>query len=78
VHLFGHLSWPVIPEIAQKMHAALMPAPQIIPWPHEPMREYLDQLEAGIPVVAPEVLVAKITDEQIAEWQQRFAGSETS
>jgi methionyl-tRNA synthetase len=78
VHLFGHLSWPVIPEIARKMHEAIMPAPNVIPWPSQPMREFLDQLEAGMPVRAPDVLVAKITDEQIAEWQQRFAGSETT
>ena len=39
------------------------------------MREYLDQLESGMPVQAPEVLIAKITDEQVAEWQQRFAGA---
>jgi hypothetical protein len=55
-----------------------MPAPEILPWPHAPMREYLDQLDAGMPVHAPEVLVAKITDEQIAEWQQRFAGAATT
>ncbi|HTT81916.1 MAG TPA: methionine--tRNA ligase [Rhizomicrobium sp.] len=75
VHLFGHLSWPVIPVIARKMHEAIMPAPEIIPWPDGPMREFLDQLETGMLVQVPEVLVAKITDEQIAEWQQRFAGS---
>ncbi len=75
VHLFSHLSWPVIPEIARRMHAAIMPAPDIIPWPDGPMREYLDQLEAGMRVSAPEVLVAKITDEQVAEWRERFAGA---
>jgi len=75
VHLFGHLSWPVIPDIARKMHDAIMPAPRIIPWPDEPMREYLDQLDAGAPIQPPEVLIAKITDDQVAEWQQRFAGS---
>jgi methionyl-tRNA synthetase len=76
VHLFGHLAWPVIPSIARQMHEAIMPAPGIIPWPGEPMREFLDQLEAGMPVKAPDVLVAKITDEQIAEWQVRFAGDD--
>ncbi|HEX4159494.1 MAG TPA: methionine--tRNA ligase [Rhizomicrobium sp.] len=78
VHLFGHLSWPVIPDIARRMHEAIMPAPRVIPWPGEPMREFLDQLESGMPVTAPDVLIAKITDEQVAEWQQRFAGSATA
>jgi methionyl-tRNA synthetase len=77
VHLFGHLAWPVIPAIARKMHEAILPAPEIISWPHERMHEYLDQLEAGLPVRAPDVLIAKITDEQVSEWQHRFAGGES-
>jgi methionyl-tRNA synthetase len=48
----------------------------IIPWPDAPMAEELDQLEAGQPIGAPEVLFAKITDEQIAEWTARFDGEE--
>jgi methionyl-tRNA synthetase len=64
----------VIPDLGRKMHEAIMPAPKIIPWPKEPMREFLDQLEPGMMVRPPEVLVAKVTDDQIAEWQQRFAG----
>jgi methionyl-tRNA synthetase len=56
------------------MHEAIMPAPDVIPWPDAPMQEFLDQLDAGMPVRAPDVLVAKITDEQIDLWQQRFAG----
>jgi methionyl-tRNA synthetase len=74
VHLFGHLSWPVIPTVAQKIHDAIQAAPAIIPWPGEPMAEFLDQLEAGQTIQAPEVLFAKITDEQIAEWTERFGG----
>ncbi len=49
VHLFAHLSWPVIPESAQKIHQAVMEAPEIIPWPDEPMAEFLDGLEPGKP-----------------------------
>jgi methionyl-tRNA synthetase len=74
VHLFGHLSWPVIPTAARTIHHAIQEAPEIIPWPEEPMAEFLDQLEYGIPIAAPEVLFAKITDEQIAEWRTRFGG----
>ena len=51
-----------------------MPAPAVIPWPDEPMAEFLDQLEAGQPINPPPVLFAKITDEQIAEWKARFGG----
>jgi methionyl-tRNA synthetase len=76
VHLFGHLSWPVIPNAARTIHNALMEAPEIIPWPDEPMAEFLDGLEQGQPIQAPPVLFAKITDEQIAAWEARFGGSE--
>jgi methionyl-tRNA synthetase len=76
VHLFGHLSWPVIPNAAKTIHNAVMEAPDIIPWPDEPMAEFLDGLEQGQPIQAPPVLFAKITDEQIAAWESRFGGSD--
>jgi methionyl-tRNA synthetase len=76
VHLFGHLSSPFIPKAAKKIHEAVMEAPDLIPWPDEPMTEFLDGLTPGKPIYPPEVLFAKITDEQIAEWEQRFGGSE--
>ena len=78
VHLFAHLAWPVIPAFAHKIHSALQDAPDIIPWPDQPMAQYLDQLEPGAPVKAPDLLVAKITEEQIAEWTTRFAGSDAA
>jgi methionyl-tRNA synthetase len=78
VHLFGHLAWPIIPASAKKIHEAIQSAPKIIPWPSEPMAEFLDQLEVGQAIAAPDVLFAKITDEQIAEWKVRFGGTGTS
>jgi methionyl-tRNA synthetase len=75
VHLFGHLSWPVMPTAARAIHHAIQQAPEIIPWPDEPMAEFLDQLEAGQKIGPPDVLFAKITDEQIAEWRLRFGGT---
>jgi methionyl-tRNA synthetase len=74
VHLFGHLAWPVIPTAARAVHDAIMTAPEIIPWPDQPMAQFLDQLEAGHAIHPPEVLFAKIADEQIAEWKTRFGG----
>ncbi len=75
VHLFGHLAWPVIPSSAKKIHEAIQTAPAIIPWPSAPMVKELDQLEAGQAIAPPDVLFAKITEEQIAEWKQRFGGT---
>jgi methionyl-tRNA synthetase len=74
VHLFGHLAWPIIPTSARRIHLAIQDAPEVIPWPEGPMAEFLDALERGAPVGVPDVLFAKITDEQIAEWRARFGG----
>jgi methionyl-tRNA synthetase len=78
VHLFGHLSWPVMPTIARKMHEAIMPAPAIIPWPDAKMAEFLDELDAGHAIGTPDVLFAKITDEQVEMWKLRFGGQEAA
>jgi methionyl-tRNA synthetase len=78
VHLFGHLAWPVIPSAARVIHDAIMEAPDIIPWPTVPMAEFLDQLEAGQAIRVPDMLFAKIADEQVGEWQMRFGGEEVS
>ncbi len=75
VHLFGHLAWPVMPTAARAIHHAIQAAPEIIPWPSEAMAEFLDQLEPGQTINPPDVLFAKITDEQIGEWQVRFGGT---
>ena len=78
VHLFGHLAWPVIPSAARIVHDAIMPAPEIIPWPQEPMAQFLDQLDAGQPIQVPELLFAKIADEQVTDWKARFGGEDPS
>jgi methionyl-tRNA synthetase len=75
VHLFGHLSWPIIPGAAVKIHEAAMEAPDIIPWPDEPMAEFLNGLTPGDAVKVPDVLFAKIEDAKIAEWETRFGGT---
>jgi methionyl-tRNA synthetase len=52
-----------------------MPVPDLIPWPDEPMAEFLDQLDAGLTIHSPDVLFAKITEQQLAEWTERFGGT---
>ena len=76
VHLFGHLAWPVIPSAARLIHDAIQPAPDLIPWPAWALVDFLDPLEAGLPVAVPPGLFAKITDEQITEWKTRFGGED--
>jgi methionyl-tRNA synthetase len=79
VHMFSHLAWPIIPTAARAIHEMIQPVAgnaDVIPWPEGPMSEELDQLEAGQPIRAADVLFAKITDEQIAEWTARFGGED--
>ncbi len=79
VHTFSHLAWPITPTAARTIHETIQPVAgdaAVIPWPEGPMAEELDQLEPGQPIRAADVLFAKITDEQIAEWTARFGGPE--
>jgi methionyl-tRNA synthetase len=75
VHLLGHLSWPVMPTMARAIHDVIQESPPVIPWPDEPMAQFLDQLEPGQKINPPEVLFAKITEEQVVEWRTRFGGT---
>jgi len=78
VHTFSHLAWPVMPRMAIKIHETIQPIAgggDMLPWPSDPMVRELDQLEAGQPIRAADVLFAKISDEQITEWTKRFGGA---
>jgi hypothetical protein len=46
----------------------------VIPFPNDSMAVLLDDLSPGQPIKAPEALITKISDEQIAEWKARFGG----
>lgn len=76
VHLFAHLSEPIIPETARKMHESLLPAPPVLPWPGGNLKDTLQRIEAGQSFKVPDVLFQKVTDEQIAEWRDRFGAEE--
>jgi methionyl-tRNA synthetase len=78
VHIFAHLVFPVMPDMARKIHEAIQPIAYengSIPWVEMEMAEELDQLEAGQPINPPDVLVAKITDEQIEALKIQFGGA---
>ena len=76
VHLFGHASYAIIPTTARTIHETLAPAPEIIGWPDQKMRDFLRQMAVGTEVSVPPVLFAKIDDAQIAAWKARFGGEE--
>jgi methionyl-tRNA synthetase len=71
IHLFGQLSEPLIPESAARLQAifALESAER---WPSHGQARALETLAEGTAFAVPEVLFAKITDEQLDEWKSRF------
>ncbi|MBB1491229.1 methionine--tRNA ligase [Paracoccus sp. MC1854] len=71
IRFYAVLSAPFIPFAADSMLAAMRT--QDRSWPDN-VTAALDTLTAGHAFEVPEVLFAKITDEQRDEWQERFQG----
>jgi methionyl-tRNA synthetase len=71
IPLYATLAAPFIPDAAAKMLAGMKIADA--GWPDE-VPAAVAQLPAGHAFEVPEVLFAKITDEQREEWAERFAG----
>ncbi|MCB1407386.1 MAG: class I tRNA ligase family protein, partial [Rhodobacteraceae bacterium] len=74
IRLYAVLSQPFVPDAAQTMMAAL--ACEDWSWPSD-VGPALAILPPGQAFVTPEVLFAKITDDQREDWQSRFAGVRT-
>ncbi|MFN3972571.1 MAG: methionine--tRNA ligase [Gemmobacter sp.] len=71
IRFYAVISRPFIPDAAQAMMAALRCADWT--WPGD-VAAALDLLPAGHGYDVPENLFRKITDEERADWQTRFAG----
>ena len=71
IRLHAVLSAPFIPFAAQAMLAALRTDDRR--WPQD-VAAALTALPPGHAFDVPEVLFAKITDEQRTEWEERFKG----
>jgi len=74
IRLYANLAAPFIPDASTTMLTAMNA--QNADWPTD-MVEALHSLPAGHAFVVPEVLFAKISDEQREDWQMRFAGVRT-
>jgi methionyl-tRNA synthetase len=74
VGLYAVLSRPFIPDAAQQMMDALGSTDWS--WPDDP-EAALNALPPGHAFTVPELTFRKITDEERAEWQGRFAGVRT-
>ena len=72
IRLYAVLSAPFIPQASDTLMAALNSDDRS--WPDDAAAA-LSALPAGHGFTVPEVLFAKITDEQREEWQERFSGT---
>ncbi|WP_107495147.1 methionine--tRNA ligase [Thalassobius sp. I31.1] len=72
VRLYAVLSAPFIPDASTKMLAAMKT--KSADWPGD-VAEFLAALPAGHSFEVPDVLFAKISDEDREAWQERFAGT---
>jgi methionyl-tRNA synthetase len=78
VRIFAVVSAPVVPETADKMFAALAATPEERRWFTHPISDELRAIAPGRAFQVPDVLLRKITDDEIAAWSLRFAGVATA
>ena len=74
IRLYAVLSAPFIPDASETMLKAMNA--EGADWPDD-VAGFLASLPAGHGFTVPDVLFAKITDEQREDWQTRFAGVRT-
>ncbi len=72
IRVYAVLSAPFIPDASAKLLSAMNTLDTA--WPDD-MGKALNALPAGHPFTVPDNLFAKITDEQRAEWAEKFAGT---
>ena len=69
---FAQISEPFLPDAADSIRASFGSIPA--QWPSE-VASAVETLQPGHGFVVPDNLFAKVTDDQVAEWQDRFSGT---
>ncbi|MGW3668514.1 methionine--tRNA ligase [Streptomyces sp. NPDC005141] len=75
IHLYSVVSEPFIPASARAMRSAFALADDTATWVTPDEARALSFLPSGTPFTVPPVLFAKITDEDLASYKERFGGS---
>ncbi|MFD7876947.1 methionine--tRNA ligase [Streptomyces sp. NPDC059766] len=75
IHLYSVVSEPFIPASAATMRAAFTLADDTAVWVTEAEAKSLTAVPAGTPFTVPPVLFAKLTDEDLETYKERFGGS---
>ncbi|MBW5486041.1 methionine--tRNA ligase [Streptomyces bambusae] len=76
IHLYSVVSEPFIPASARAMRSAFTLADDTAAWVTPEQAQALDAVPAGTPFTVPPVLFAKITDEDLESYRERFGGAE--
>ncbi|MEV5606887.1 methionine--tRNA ligase [Streptomyces sp. NPDC052225] len=74
IHLYSVVSEPFIPSSSAAMRAAFDLAGDDATWVTAEQATSLDTVPAGTPFTVPPVLFAKITDEDLESYKERFGG----
>ncbi|MFJ4034760.1 methionine--tRNA ligase [Streptomyces griseoluteus] len=74
IHLYAVVSEPFIPASAAAMRAAFSLPDDTAAWITEAEAKSLTTLAPGIPFTVPPVLFAKLTDEDLETYKERFGG----
>lgn len=74
VRIFSVLALPIIPETAAKALASLGVEAKGVEWPRENAATELAVLAPGTAFSVPPPLFAKVTDDQVDAWKERFLG----
>ncbi|MGW5043448.1 methionine--tRNA ligase [Streptomyces griseoluteus] len=76
IHLYAVVSEPFIPASAAAMRAAFSLPDDTAAWVTQEEARTLTTLQPGIPFTVPPVLFAKLTDEDLETYKERFGGTE--
>ncbi|WP_037861622.1 methionine--tRNA ligase [Streptomyces sp. NRRL S-340] len=74
IHLYAVVSEPLIPTTAKAMRAAFALAGDTATWVTPDEAKSLTALPAGTPFTVPPVLFAKLTEDDLAAYKERFGG----
>ncbi|MGC0222400.1 methionine--tRNA ligase [Pseudooceanicola nitratireducens] len=73
IRFYAAVSSPFIPDASAQMAQAF--GLETVDWPKAPLSEALSTLPAGHTFTVPENLFRKVTNEETADWQDRYSGT---
>ncbi|MFC4328516.1 methionine--tRNA ligase [Streptomyces andamanensis] len=76
IHLYAVVSEPFIPTTAKAMRTAFALSGDTAPWATPDQARALTTLPAGTPFTVPPVLFAKLTEDDLTTYKERFGGTD--